>query len=373
MKILMIGWGFKERMTGGMDVHITHLVKNLCSLGAEVHLFLPSSNTPDQHYPGLTIHSIDLDRHTYSQDILKLIKNYNDAIIKKSESLDFDMIHSHDWFGVLAAKTISKKREKPWTHTVHSLEHIRCGNDTAKKTDISDIEKTGIRKSNTIITVSNLMKNEIQQLFNVNEKKINTVYNYTSELPRKNQTNSKLDEFKDCQKILCVSRLTFQKGIEHLIYSAKDILKVIPECRFIIVGDGHIRKSLEEFTKILGIYDSFRFSGFVREDELQGYYDNSDIFIMPSPIEPFGIVCLDAIDFNVPVIISENVGAKELFPDCILSHKTRSSKSITENILKLLNDKDFSTNLKSKAKNRLSKIDNWNDIAKKVMYIYSSV
>ncbi len=363
MKIMMIGWGFKENICGGMDVHVTHLTASLCSQGAKVHLFLPKENAPDHTCKNLTIHRINID--TSTEDTTKLIKHYNDAIIRRAQSIDFDIIHSHDWLGVPAAKKLSKN--KPWVHTVHSLEYMRCAKDTLTKGAIADIEKSGIIDSDAIITVSRLMKHEICRSFNIEPKKTSIIYNYTSQLPKTTRHPTATPT------VLCVSRLTFQKGIEYLVYASKDILKEIPDCRFIIVGDGYLKKSLENFAKTLNVYSSFEFRGFVPKNELAACFNSAGIFIMPSIHEPFGIACLDAIDFGLPVILSENVGAKELFDSCVLVHKPGSSKSITEKTLKLLKDKELSDNLRNRAKEKLNKIDKWEKIAKKVLETYASV
>ena len=94
---------------------------------------------------------------------------------------------------------------------------------------------------------------------------------------------------------------------------------------------------------------------------------------MPSIHEPFGIACLDAIDANLPVILSENVGAKELFNGCTLIHNSCSKEDITKNIITLLKDRQLREMLADSAKQKLDKIDNWSTIAKKTMAIYTSV
>ncbi|MFH1432695.1 MAG: glycosyltransferase family 4 protein [archaeon] len=372
MKVLMMGWGYENIISGGMDVHLTHLTKNLCKEGIEIHLFLPKDNAPNTAHPNLTIHKIDINKYDDSTDMTSLIERYNNAIIKKSESLDFDIIHTHDWFGVLSAKKLAQERNKPWIHTVHSLEYMRCAKEHPSTTEIETIEKTGIKDSDAIITVSNLMKKEICHSYGTEPTKVNVIYNYTSELPKNSEKISRLDKIKNNPKVLCVSRLTFQKGIEHIIHASKTILKTVPDCRFIIIGDGHLKNSLIEFTKILDVKDSFIFCGFIPQKELSYYFKNADVFVMPSIWEPFGITCLDAIEFNIPVILSENVGAKELFKDCVLTHKTRSTKDLAKKTLKLLKDKSYSDEQKNKAKKKLKSIDNWNTIAKKTICVYLS-
>ena len=359
MKILMAGWGFDRKITGGMDIHITHIVRNLCAQGAEVHLVLPEENVPEIIPKNMIIHKID----TSMRDSGELDKNYTCAIVKLAESTDFDVIHTHDWFGVNAAKKLNIR----WVHTVHSLEYMRCAKDAPTESVISDIEKTAIIESDAVITVSNLMKQEVLFHYNIDPKKIIVIYNYTSLLPKASGMR------KEIPLVLCASRLTFQKGIEYLIYASVDILKRIPDCRFIVVGDGHLKESLENFAKTIGVYDSFEFPGFVQDKELAAYFRSASIFVMPSVHEPFGIACLDAIDANLPVILSENVGAKELFQGCILTHKPSSKEHLAKKTIKLLKDRQLRVTLAKSAKERLDKIDDWSAIAKKTMAVYVSV
>ena len=469
MKILMAGWGFDKKITGGMDIHITHLVKNLCAQGAEIHLILPKENAPEAPQKNLTIHKID----TNAKDPEELDKNYTSAIIALSESTGFDIIHTHDWFGVTAAKKLKKDKSKittypqigwvgarkragkkiipraleqsethlivnlsegcgtsqstkgdidynklkpiRWIHTVHSLEYMRCAKDAPTKSKISEIEETAIKESDAVITVSKLMKQKIHIHYNIDPKKINVIYNYTSQLPKAPETKKQAvkDSNKDTTKnnspcarakrtsdlnrrfmvaliaslsegcdqpfrrltpiVLCVSRLTFQKGIEYLIHASTDILKQIPDCRFIIIGEGYLKESLENFAGALGVQNSFEFPGFVQDKELAAHFRSATLFIMPSIHEPFGIACLDAIDANLPVILSEKVGAKELFPGCTLIHKSCSKEDIAKNTIKLLKDRQLRETLADSAKQKLDKTDNWSTIAKKTVAIYTSV
>ncbi len=373
MKILMVGWGFESTISGGMDVHITHLSKSLALKGAQVHLFLPSFNTRQPKEKNITIHKIITDTET--EDMLKLVEAYNKSVLKEAKNLDFDIIHSHDWLGVVSAKAISKKNNALWIHTVHSLEYMRCGKENITSGTIADIEKRGIEDSDEIITVSSFMKKEIIQNYSIPPSKVHVIYNYTSGLkkPAHDIIPKHIEKIKGSPKILSISRLTFQKGTEHLIYAAPEILKAYPDSKFIIVGDGHNKKSLEQFTEILDIEDSFIFCGFAPQEELHAYLRHADIFVMPSIHEPFGIACLDAIDFNIPVLVSENVGAKELLEGCVATHKTRSSKDIAAKIIKLLTDKSYSENLRESAKKKLRNLDNWDTIAKKVLEVYRSV
>ena len=373
MKILMIGWGFENSISGGMDVHITRVAKSLAGIGAQVHLYLPSFNTSQPYEKNITIHTINTNSD--QNDMFRMVQSYNRSIIKEAKNLDFDTVHSHDWLGVAGAKAVSKKNNAHWIHTVHSLEYMRCGKDDITSGTIADIEKHGIEDSDTIITVSNLMKKEILQNYNIPPSKVHVIYNHTSGLKKQAHDiiPKHIEKIKANPKILCISRLTFQKGTEYLIYAAPEILKNYPDSKFIIVGDGHNKKSLEQFAEILGVKDSFIFSGFAPREELNAYLTHADIFVMPSVHEPFGISCLDAIDFNVPVVVSENVGAKELLEGCVATHKTRSSKDIAEKITKLLSDKSYSDNLRDCAKKKLASIDNWDTIAKKVLKVYGSV
>ncbi len=366
MRVLMLGWFADRKNSGGMEVHIRELCKNIPD--AEILLVVPKNSSP--HISTVNVKILEIPCKTNASTIDNVIKNVSEFNKKISKALmknrySFDIIHSHDWLCVAAAKELQKKYGKPWIHTVHSLEHIRAGEETYSK--ISLTEKEGIALCNRIITVSNLMKNEIVRKYKVHERKITVIRNYLS--------NPRLDIYKRKNQkekiILFVGRLSLQKGVETLISALPEVLNAIPNAKLIIVGEGNLKKSLQKFSEINGVEKSVRFTGFVNEKNLSELYENASIFVSPSVFEPFGITILDAAECGVPIIATENTGALEVFgKSSIITVPAQNRKELAEKIIAILLDEKKQKELALSAKKDLEKADDWRRISEKTRGVY---
>jgi Glycosyltransferase len=112
--------------------------------------------------------------------------------------------------------------------------------------------------------------------------------------------------------ITFLGRITFQKGPEYFIEAANKVLKRCNNVRFVMAGNGDLmNRSIRRVAK-LGISDKFHFTGFLRGDDVKKMFAYSDVYVMPSVSEPFGISPLEAMKSNVPVIISKQSGVAEV-------------------------------------------------------------
>lgn len=369
MRVLMIGWFADKRNSGGMEVHIREVCRNLSSEGHSVELVMPGAAQKPMDETGAKMHYVSCKIACNSLGgVIKSVRNFNKKIIaefKKSKA-SFDVIHSHDWLGVEAAGILAKKSGKPWIHTVHSLEHIRATEDT--KSEISKIEKQGMLGCDKLITVSNLMKKEIIKKYKIPPEKISVIHNYAGvsgiRLHREPGTS---------RTILYIGRLAFQKGIEHLVLAHEKVLKEIPSAKLVIAGGGNLKEGLKSLAASYGIGKSILFKGFVRENELIGLYRSATLFVSPSVFEPFGITVLDAVKFGVPVIATKNTGCLELFSDGnIAVAESENSGDIAEKIIRLLEDKAERLKMAESAKKDLEKADDWRMIAEKTAEVYGA-
>ncbi len=369
MRVLMIGWFADARNSGGMEVHIREVCRNLSYKGHPVELVMPGAAQKSMDAIGVKMHYVSCKIACNSLGgVIKSVRNFNKKIIaefKKSKA-SFDVIHSHDWLGVEAAGILAKKSGKPWVHTVHSLEHIRATEDT--KSEISKIEKQGMLGCDKLITVSNLMKKEIIKKYKIPPEKISVIHNYAG------VSGIRLHREPGASRtILYIGRLAFQKGIEHLMLAFQKILKDFPSARLIIAGDGNLKDGLKSLALSLGTEKSVSFEGFVDEERLKELYCNATLFVSPSVFEPFGITVLDAVKFGVPVIATKNTGCLELFSDGnIAVAEPENSGDIAEKIIRLLKNKNEQGKMSESAKKDLEKADDWRMIAEKTAQVYVS-
>ncbi len=244
----------------------------------------------------------------YGPNLMQEIRDY--AIVARKIAMDnsFDLIHAHDWLAYpagIAAKEISKK---PLVIHVHATDFDRSGGKVNPA--VFEIEKKGMTEADQIIAVSNLTRKTIIEKYGISPEKVVTVYNAVEPA----QQNSKLSCKKafDEKIITFMGRLTMQKGPEYFVEVATQVLNQKKNVRFVMAGDGDMMEKLVRLVAERGISDRFHFTGFLRGKEIPEIFALTDLYIMPSESEPFGIVPLEAMQCDTPVLISRQSGVAEV-------------------------------------------------------------
>ena len=250
----------------------------------------------------------------YGADLFEEIKNY--ALIAGTIVRDynnFDLIHAHDWLAYPAGIAAKKISEKPLVIHVHATEFDRSGGNVDPA--IYAIEREGMDVADKIITVSNFTRQTVIEKYFISPEKVTTVYNavepesISKDFNFKRGVNEKVVTF--------LGRITLQKGPEYFIEAAFLVLKKMNNVRFVMAGSGD--KMSEMITRVaqLGMADKFHFTGFLKGDDVVRMFKMTDVFVMPSVSEPFGIVPLEAMQADVPVIISNQSGVSEILRNAI--------------------------------------------------------
>ncbi len=303
----------------------------------------------------------------YGGNLFEEIYNYaavSEVLAKNSE---FDIIHAHDWLAYpagIAAKTISGK---PLVVHVHATEFDRSGDNINNK--IYAIEREGMEQADKVITVSNFTKKTVIEKYGIPPQKVTTVYNAVEPLFKKNsavrpkQTDEKIVTF--------LGRITHQKGPEYFIEAANLVLKKLHNVRFIMAGSGDMMNAMIARTAELGISDRFHFTGFLDENNVHHLFELTDVFVMPSVSEPFGIVPLEAMQSKVPVIISNQSGVSEIIKNAI-KVDFWDTYAMADAIHGLLNYQALSKHFKAEGKTEVDNLK-WINSAQKVSNIYKSV
>jgi glycogen(starch) synthase len=244
-----------------------------------------------------------------------LVYNYLTAsklineLIKK-EGVKYDIVVAHDWLSVMGGITVKKESGLPLAFHVHSTEKGRTlGNGSSV---VSNIELRGATMANMIITVSYAMKDELIQLGFPRDKiyvSYNGVdpqkYNPGSVLPEQVRKIREYYGLKDDDlMILFLGRLVGVKGVDKLIMAMPHVLLKIPKAKLVIVGVGELQEYLTNLVRTMRLddYVKFRFD-FISEKERILHYAACDVAVFPSLYEPFGIVALEAMSMERPVIV----------------------------------------------------------------------
>jgi len=245
----------------------------------------------------------------YGANLMEEVARYAVVAAQVAKDLEgqFDVIHAHDWltyFAGIAAKRVSGK---PLVVHMHATEFDRSGENI--NTQTYAIERAGMHAADRVIAVSNLTRNIIINKYGVPAERVVTVHNAVRFAEKEEAQPER--GVKD-KIITFLGRITYQKGPDYFVEAAAKVLKRVPNVRFVMAGSGDMMNHVIRRVARLGIADRFHFTGFLRGDDVHKMFQLSDVYVMPSVSEPFGISPLEAMRSNVPVIISKQSGVAEV-------------------------------------------------------------
>lgn len=358
MKALMYGWEFPPHILGGLGTASFGLIKGMSlqtdmditfvmpkPWGDEDQSFLKivgASNTPivwrdvaydyvsqrlskfmePQLYYDLRDH-IYADfsyRHVndlgciefsgrYPNNLLEEINNYSivAGVIARTEQ--YDIIHAHDWLTYPAGIHTKMISGKPLVIHVHATDYDRSRGNV--NPDVYNIEKNGMDHADHIITVSNLTRQTVIEKYHQDPAKVTTVHNAVEPLSKEILTIPDKRGVKD-KVVTFLGRITMQKGPEYFVEAASKVLQKSGDVRFVMAGSGDMMNQMIRLAASRNISDRFHFTGFMKGKQVYEIFKASDVYVMPSVSEPFGISPLEAMQCGVPSIISKQSGCAEI-------------------------------------------------------------
>jgi len=304
---------------------------------------------------------------TYGPGLFQEINNYSVVAELIAKHSSFDIIHAHDWLAYPAGIAAKKISGKPLVVHVHATDFDRSGGDVNPR--VYAIEREGMEMADKVITVSNLTKQIVIEKYQIPEEKIITIYNAVEPVLTEEPITFK--KRKNEKIVTFLGRITMQKGPEYFIEAASLVLKKMNNVRFVMAGSGDKMNDMIARTAELGISDKFHFTGFLKGSNVYQMFKMTDVFVMPSVSEPFGIVPLEAMQSKVPVIISNQSGVSE-----ILEHAIKidfwDTYSMADSIYALLNYPAISDLFKEEGKVEVDNLK-WINSAKSVSKVYHSL
>ncbi len=249
----------------------------------------------------------------YGPDLMQEVSNYALVSSEIAHEQTFDIIHAHDWLTYPAGIAAKRMSGKPLVVHVHATEFDRSGENY--NTIVFDIEKTGMEEADLVITVSNLTRNIVINRYGINPDKVVTVYNAVE--PGTESGAEIFEKSVDEKVVTFLGRITYQKGPEYFMEAANKVLKHSNNVRFVMAGSGDLLRRMIRYAAKLGITEKFHFTDFLKGRDVDNMFAISDVYVMPSVSEPFGISPLEAMRSNVPVIISKQSGVSEILKHAI--------------------------------------------------------
>lgn len=363
MKALMFGWEFPPHILGGLGTASYGLIKGLTQqpdmqvtfvmpkpwgdedqsflriIGANsvpivwkdndyeyVRRRLEGRMSPEEyyhfrdgiHYDFRRIGTDDLGcvgfSGRYPDNLMEEIGNYEAVASVVANSVDFDIIHSHDWLTYSAGVFAKQISGKPLVVHVHATDFDRSRGNVNPV--VYDIEKRGMDAADHIVCVSNLTRQTVIDKYFQNPAKVSTVHNAVEPLK---DLNTYVKHPRKDKVVTFLGRITMQKGPEFFVEVAAKVLSMTHDVRFVMAGSGDMMEKMIKMVAQRGIADRFHFTGFLRGRQVQEMLAESDVYMMPSVSEPFGISPLEAMQIGTPSIISKQSGCAE-----ILSHAIKT-------------------------------------------------
>jgi glycosyltransferase involved in cell wall biosynthesis len=418
----MLGWEFPPFISGGLGTACYGLTKALDQLGVNVIFCLPKMVeskyvthvkllTPDSRMSAKSIkfselknvkfHTIDSPLQPYSSpdiyqrrieeslrrkqqmyggnissasqliggmdycgDMYAEVYRYAAIASQLAKQEQFDIVHAHDWMTYPAGIAVARMSGKPLVVHIHSTEFDRSGEHVNQM--IYDIERQGMEQADKVIAVSYFTRNIIISRYGISGEKVEVVYNGIE--PNGDWLLAKTGIEKDEKIVLFLGRITMQKGPDYFLRAAKKVLEVMDKVKFVMVGSGDLMHRAVEMAAELGIGHKVLFTGFLRGEDVRKIYKMADLFVMPSVSEPFGIVPLEALANDVPVIISKQSGVSE-----VLRHALKVDfwdvDEIANKIIAVLKYPPLEMMLRNHGNYEVRKL-RWKDSAAKCIRIY---
>ena len=303
------------------------------------------------------------DMH-YGNDMYTEVHRYAAIAAELAKHEPFDIIHAHDWMTYPAGMAVAAVTGRPLVVHVHSTEFDRSGEHVNQM--IYDIERAGMERADKIIAVSYFTRNIIISRYGIPGEKVEVVYNGVERNGGWSLGSTGID--RNEKIVLFLGRITMQKGPEYFLRAAQRVLEVMDNVKFVMAGSGDMMDRTISMAHELGIAHKVLFTGFLRGEEVRQIYKMADLYVMPSVSEPFGIAPLEALDHDVPVIISKQSGVSE-----VLTHALKVDfwdvNEIANKIVAVLKYPPLQLTLRDHGNFEVRKL-RWQDSARKCLRIY---
>ena len=425
VRVLMFGWEFPPHISGGLGTACLGIAQGLAKNDVEVLFVMPKASGDEDASAAKIINASDVEMLQNTEKIEDFWKHINfmeigsnlvpyldpetfarerDAYLKAGENrerisyhnkfqfsgkyganlmeevyryalvagtvaknYDFDVIHAHDWLTYSAGMIAKQLSGKPLIVHVHATEYDR-GGEYNRNTLVYDIEKRGMEAADVVVTVSNWTRNIVIEKYGIAPEKVITVHNavdFKTDAVEKEERGIK-------DKIVTfLGRITLQKGPEYFVEAAAKVLKRVPNARFVMAGSGEKMNPLVRRVAQLGLGTRFHFTGFLRGNDVQRMFRYSDVYVMPSVSEPFGISPLEAMRSGVPTIISKQSGVAE-----VLDHAIKVDywdiDALADAIFGVLTYPALSNHMQREGYNEVNELK-WENASLKLKQIYQSI
>ena len=384
LKVIILSWEFPPKTVGGLARHVYDLSRAIARLGENVHVITcPAPGASDyQLVGGVHVHRVEQSRLT-DPDFMEWVKQLNNAMVDLAGGLiageKFDLIHAHDWLVGDAARELCKKFSLPLIATIHATEYGRnrgIHNDLQRR--IHNLEGRLTSLAEAVICCSQYMAAEVTGLFGISREKVHVIPNGVDPsnlgIPRQLVPGQQKPGMYE-KNIIFIGRLVPEKGVQVLLEAFFRLCPRDKGLRLLVAGIGPYDNHLKALAGELGIADRVVFLGFLDEDRRNDFLKQADVAVFPSLYEPFGIVALEAMAAQVPVIVSDTGGLSEVVAHGIDGYKVPPGRPdlLAYYIQEVLANPGLARELTRQAWKKVLTVYDWQNIALETLEAYGEV
>ncbi|MEW6574073.1 MAG: 1,4-alpha-glucan branching protein domain-containing protein [Bacillota bacterium] len=381
LKILILSWEYPPHIVGGLGRHVYDLSRELVRLGNEVTVVtaLVQGSLPVEIVEGVEVRRVPVEGR--EGDFLDWVARLNRGIIGEVDRLmnqgkAFDIIHGHDWLIEEAARELNTRTGLPLMITVHATEYGRHGgihNDL--QYTVHTAEKRLVHSAGRVICCSEYMAGEVTRLFDLEPGKITVIPNGVNPEILGITGWRGLAPPTSTPVILFLGRLVPEKGVQDLIRALPLIVERVPGVRAVICGQGPYEEEIKNLTAEVRVEGQVRLAGFVDGAARNSLLQEAAVAVFPSHYEPFGIVALEAMAAQVPVVVGDTGGLSEVVEHGVDGFKVPPGRPdlLAKYVSEVLTNRLLAEELCRRAWRKVRSTYNWRHIAAVTREVYSQV
>jgi glycogen synthase len=388
-RLLILSWEYPPLIEGGLARHVRKLAEALVELEIDVHVLTRGGeeSPAEEQAEGVWIHRIrEPKRPTDLGEFVAWVERMNSdmlaAGVELGDRFAFDLVHGHDWLVANACDHLAKRFEAPLVTTIHATEHGRHQGwvEVHPQSYIHGVERWITNRSDRVIACSYYMREQIADIFGVEEERVSVIPNGIDPLDLQPQDSAELRRLRlefahpDEKLVLLVGRLVYEKGFQLALEAMPEVIERVPGTRFLVAGSGTHEAELRRQAQGLGLMEHGTFLGWIGDDVLHSLYPIADICVVPSIYEPFGLVALEAMASGCPCLVADTGGLREVVPheEAGLRFRARDPEALAEMAVRVLDNEQLGERLVSEGIEHIRRFD-WADIAEQTANVYADL
>jgi glycogen(starch) synthase len=387
MRVLLLSWEYPPLMVGGLGRHVHALSTALAAAGQQVTVVTrhapgapPEELVDGVHVVRAAEDPLHVPAHgpTFLAHVLSTNHAITRAALRIADGGRYDLIHAHDWLVAHSAVTLREKLDAPLVATIHATEIGRHQGWLPEDLNrsIHSVECWLANQADRVVACSHYMRWEISRLLGVPYQRIDVVVNGVDrELWRvapASITAARLRYAGSGPLIGFAGRLVYEKGVQDIVEALPRLRAAHPGLRFVVAGDGPYRGELQDRVDRLQLRPAVSFAGFLGND-LPAVIAATDVMVVPSIYEPFGMIALEAVAAGVPVVAAETGGLKEIVEPghTGMTFRVGDPDALARSVSRLLRDQTVAQRI-VKAGHRMLDRYSWDGIAQRTLRVYRS-